>query len=600
MTLSQLPHWDLTNVFPSLESEEFRAAFASLKDYLSISHQRVSALEALDAGTSPVVLAERLNLVLESWNHLQVIGGTISSFIHSFVSTDSYNQEAKRLESEFDQMGVDFSKLETRMNRWVGSIAAVLPQVTAQPGSVNEHAFYLGEVAEQSRYLMSQPEEELAAELSLSGAVAWTKLQGTVTSQLTWEIEVDGETRRLPMTAIINLRSHPDEATRRRGYEVELKAWEQVKEPLAASLNGVKGAVNTLNRRRGRQDALHSALDVNRIDRATLDAMLTAMRESLPMFERYFKAKAARLGKEKLAWWDLFAPTGKADRTYSFDEAREMILQNFAEFSPELAAFAQNAFEKNWIDAEMRSGKRGGAFCMGVPGVKESRVLCNFDGSLDSVSTMAHELGHAFHNYCAYQAGRTELQQVTPMTMAETASIMCETILVEAALEQSTSPEETLYILETALIGDSQVVVDIYSRFLFEKEIFERREKSELSAEDFSAIMTTMQKAAYGNGLDERYLQPYMWTWKPHYYYAGLSFYNFPYTFGLLFGTGLYAIYKQRGADFVNDYKDLLASTGMDQAADLAARFGIDIRSVDFWRGSLAIIGKRVERYLAL
>ena len=537
---------------------------------------------------------------MDGWNHLQVIGGTISSYIHSFVSTDSFNQEAKRKESEFDQLGVEFSKLGTRLNRWVGSIAAVLPQVTALTGTAHEHAFFLNELAEQSRYLMSQPEEELAAELSLNGSVAWSKLQGTVTSQLTWEIELDGEIQRLPMSAITNLRSHPDEAVRRRGYEVELKAWEQVKEPLAASLNGVKGTANTLNRRRGRQDCIHSALDHNRIDRATLDAMLTAMRESLPMFERYFKAKAARLDKEKLAWWDLFAPTGKADRTYSFDEAREMILKNFAEFSPELAAFAQNAFEKNWIDTEMRPGKRGGAFCMGVPGVKESRVLCNFDGSLDSVSTMAHELGHAFHNYCASQAHRTELQQITPLTMAETASIMCETILVEAALKQSTSPEETLYILETALIGDSQVVVDIYSRFLFEKEIFERREKSELSAEDFSEIMTTMQKAAYGNGLDERYLQPYMWTWKPHYYIAELSFYNFPYTFGLLFGTGLYAIYQQRGADFIKDYKDLLACTGMDQAADLAARFGIDIRSVDFWRGSLAIIGKRVERYLAL
>jgi len=229
--------------------------------------------------------------------------------------------------------------------------------------------------------------------------------------------------------------------------------------------------------------------------------------------------------------------------------------------------------------------------------VGESRILSNFDGSFDQVSTLAHELGHGFHNDCAVKAGKTEIQKFTPMTLAETASIMCETIVTSALLKEVTNPQQELAILESQLNNDSQVIVDIYSRYLFEKEVFERREKTELNADELCEIMEEAQKATYGDGLDERYLQKWMWTWKPHYYSSGLSFYNFPYAFGLLFATGLYAIYQQRGADFVPDYINLLASTGEAPAADLAARFGIDIRTRQFWEDSLKICEKRVDRF---
>jgi oligoendopeptidase F len=303
------------------------------------------------------------------------------------------------------------------------------------------------------------------------------------------------------------------------------------------------------------------------------------------------------MGKDRLAWWDIFAPAGKLEKSYSFQEARDLIVAQFGTFSSELAGFAANAFDRRWIDAEQREGKRGGAFCMGLPKVRESRLLCNFDGTLDQVSTIAHELGHAYHNHCAYQAGKTELQQDTPMTLAETASITCETIVMQAILDESTDPQSELAILETQLIGDAQVIVDIFSRYLFEREVFERRAKSELSADDLCEIMERAQKATCG---ELATYHPYMWTWKPHYYYGGLPFYNFPYSFGLLFGIGLFAIYQQRGADFVPDYKSLLASTGEAPAADLAARFGIDIRSRKFWDDSLGVIGKRIERYCGL
>jgi pepF/M3 family oligoendopeptidase len=402
------------------------------------------------------------------------------------------------------------------------------------------------------------------------------------------------------MTAIINLRGHESETMRRRGYEAEMAAWKTVETPLAAAMNGVKGSQSTIFKRRGRTDAVHKSLDQGRIDRETLEAMLQAMRDSFPMFQRYFKAKAKRLGKESLPWWDLFAPMGKYSRTFTYPEAQKFVLENFGKFSEELANFANTAFINNWIDVGPRKGKRAGAFCMRVPGVKESRVMLNFEGNLDWVFTLAHELGHGFHNHCLFEADRTSLQTRNPMTVAETASIMCETIVTNAAIKMAADKDEELLILETALIGDSQVVVDIYSRYLFETEVFNRRTKAELSADEFNEIMEWAQGEAYGEGLDENYRHKYMWTWKPHYYRPGLAFYNYPYAFGLLFGTGLYAIYQERGDTFIPEYKDLLASTGMGSAAELARRFGIDLRSPDFWANSLKVIGERVERYITL
>ena len=285
-------------------------------------------------------------------------------------------------------------------------------------------------------------------------------------------------------------------------------------------------------------------------------------------------------------------------RHYTWPETAEFIVTQFGTFSNRLANLAQRAFDNRWIDAEPRDGKRGGAFCMRIPALKESRVLCNFDGSLDEVSTVAHELGHAFHNECLLS--KTPLQIITPMTLAETASIFCQTLITDAALAAAESADEKLAILETYLIDAAQVIVDISSRFLFEKEVFERRVQSELSADDFCEIMVRCQKDTYGAGLDERYLHPYMWAWKPHYYSGQRSFYNFPYAFGLLFATGLYAIYQERGKSFVPEYEELLASTGEANAADLALRFGIDIRGPEFWQGSLNLIGQRIDQYIAL
>ena len=596
---NSLPHWNLSNVYPGLESEAFQQSVAELKAQIDDLNRYLDEHHvggAITPNGQPV--GEALGGCLDRTNTALRLYATLRAYVFSFVATDSYNATAKRRLSELQMLNVQLQQQNVRMQKWIGALGEALPAALEQNAAAQAHAFFLKETAEQSRYLMSEAEENLAAELSLSGATAWNKLQGTICSQLTVPFERDGKIERLPIPALQNLSHDPDEAVRRRAHEAELAAWETVKEPLAAALNGVKGASGILNKRRGRADALHAALDDARIDRETLDAMLSAIQASFPAFRQYLRAKAKRLGKDTLPWWDLMAPVGQSERHYTWPETEDFIVTNFRRFSDRLADFARRAFQQNWLDAEPRDGKRGGAFCMSVPAVEESRVLCNFDGSLDQVSTVAHELGHAFHNEC--MRGKTLLQRSSPMTLAETASIFCETIITDAALAQAADPGEELAILETDLIGKTQVIVDISSRFLFETEVFERRAQAELSADDFCEIMLRCQTQTYGDGLDARHRHKYMWAWKPHYYYPELSFYNYPYAFGLLFGIGLYALYQQRGAAFVPDYEALLANTGEATAADLAARFGINLRQPAFWAGSLQVIEKRIERYLEL
>ena len=591
------PRWNLTSIFPSLDSPEFNAAFEELEEQIADlqSYGEETGLTSGDVSNEPGAVASGW---ITRLNDMQRNILTLRPFVYLLTSADTYDTAAQKKLSELVQTLIPVHQLDTQFKSWLGAHADQIKSIIGHDETTQEHAFYLTDTADESQYLMSPKEEELATEMFPAGPIAWGKLQGNIVSQLKVDFAEDGETKTIPVTALINYRDHADEDVRRRAYEAEMQAWESVEVPLAAALNGVKGGVSVVDRRRGREDNLHSALSAARMDRASLEAMLSAMQDSFPKFRSYFKAKARKIGKEQLAWWDLFAPVGDNERIYTYEEAQDFVIEQFNAFSPELAGYAQMAFDNEWLDVGPRDGKRAGAFCMPVTGRNESRILLNFNGSLDSIFTLAHELGHGFHNYC--QAGKTPLQRANPMTLAETASIMCETIVTNAALEQASSPKEELAILEPRLVGDSQVIVDIYSRYLFETEVFKRRSQSELSAEELNSIMEDAQAECYGDALDADFRHKYMWTWKPHYYQSGLSFYNFPYAFGLLFGTGLYAIYQERGSDFVDDYKELLASTGSANAATLGDRFGINIREKAFWENSLNVVGERVDRYVEL
>lgn len=296
-----------------------------------------------------------------------------------------------------------------------------------------------------------------------------------------------------------------------------------------------------------------------------------------------------------LAWSDQFAPVGQETKAWSYEEGKQFVREQFYSFSDKMGEFADRAFREEWVDAPPRAGKVDGAFCMGIRN-DESRILMNYKSSFSSVRTLAHELGHGYHNLCLN--GRTMMQRQTPMTVAETASIFCETVVNRAGMKIAHSNEQ-LSLLEGSLQGFNQVVVDVIGRMFFERSVFEDRTRRELSPQELCELMLEAQNESYGDGLDPNLRHPYMWAVKPH-YYGGRSFYNYPYTFGLLFSLGLYAQFESDSKGFRNAYDDLLSSTGLYDAPTLANRFGINVREEAFWAASLGVIQEDIDRFVSL
>lgn len=611
-SLTDLPRWDLSNVFSGLEGEDYRTAFARLESLIAADERfydernirrltaqstNVGATNAAPTNVAEVAAADLLADILRRANEAARLAETLDSFIYSYLSTDSYDAAAMRETSRLELLETRRQKLAVRLKGWLGAHAAALPASIAARPELATHRFFLEHSARASQRLMSEELESLASDLCLDGGGAFGKLQGNVTSQLKVPFSRDGREELLPITVVRNLCFDPDPAVRESAYHAELKGWDSIRTTVAAALNSVKGTALTLARRRGWNSVLDADLEQNRIDRPTLDALLGAIREFFPVFRRYLSAKARKLGKARLAWWDIFAPVGSSHTVYDWPRAEQFIVERFSSFSADMGAFARRAFAQRWIDAAPRDGKRGGAFCMPIVGCDESRILMNFDGSLEQVSTLAHELGHGYHNDC--QTGLEPLRRGAPSTLAETASIFCETLVAESTLAAA-GPAEQLAILEAQLCGATQVCVDISSRFLFESAFFERRRGSELSPDEICGLMLAAQRDTYADAVDPATYHRYMWLWKPHYYAHAANFYNFPYAFGHLFALGLYAIFRREGATFVPRYRELLRDTAQDYAAPLARRFGIDISTREFWRESLRIIEDQVTRYEAL
>jgi len=594
METKNLPRWDMSVVYPSLDSPEFERDFRSFVRAIDeleglFENARIDRTDQpLDVNTAVAIF----EAVIPQYNALMEFGHTIEAYIYSFIATDSRDEYAQMRMSEMEREEVRLAKLSTRLTAWAGS--QDVEALIERSEMARQHAYWLRRAKVYAEHMMSPAEESLATEMSLTGSNAWSKFYGNLSSQIMVELELKGERQTLPMSMVRNLAVDPDRSVRAAAYHAELQAWERHAMPIASALNSIKGETNLLTRRRKWRDPLEAPLFRNAIDEAVLDAMMTAAHESFPHFRRYLHAKARALGIERCAWYDLFAPVGKDAKRWEYDEAKQFIIEQFATYSQKMSDFARRAFEENWIDAPPMPGKRDGAFCMRLR-KDESRILTNYKPSFNGLSTLAHELGHAYHNLCL--ANRTYLQRFTPMTLAETASIFCETIVRNAALQNAT-PEEQIAILEASLQGNCQVVVDITSRFLFEKAVFERRNERELSVSELCALMREAQEQTYGDGLDPQSLHPYMWCAKPHYY--GSAFYNYPYMFGLLFGLGLYALYLDDPDGFRARYDDLLSSTGMADAPTLAEQFGFDIRKPDFWRNSLEVIRQDVERFEAL
>ncbi len=584
--------WNLKDLYSSFEGEDFKKDVEALDNILKEYSQWVDKT----ANTNKDITF-RLEEFINFKTRISLLASKLYSFSELSYSVDTKNETALR-NSEMLQVKLSsIAEADAKINRWIGTIRNIGTEIESSK-LLNEHQFYINEIIEKSAYLLSGKEEAVIAKMRNTGSSAWSKLKDMLTSNLKVDIELEGEHKQLPLSIIRNMAYESSRELRKKAYDAELASYKKIDDSLAACLNGIKGEVITVTEMRGFKSPLHETLFNSRMEEQTLNTMLEAMKESLPAFKKYLRVKGQLLGNQNgLPFFDLFAPLGKMNKKYTYEDAKKIVEDNFRTFSDSLANFAKKAIDSEWIDVYPREGKVSGAFCEDLHAIGQSRVMLNYGETFSDIVTMAHELGHGFHNECVKQ--ESILNSDYPMPLAETASIFCETIVKKTAIKTA-SKDEAFAILEMELSDSTQVIVDIYSRFLFESELFKRRKDSSLSTEELNGLMLWAQKEAYGDGLDHEYLHEYMWACKPHYYYANANFYNFPYAFGLLFAKGLYAEYEKRGSAFVKDYEALLSVTGKMKIADVTRLMNIDVQNIDFWRSSLKTIEQDIEKFLEL
>ena len=531
-----------------------------------------------------VAISERLNL----------LASKVGIFASLNYSANTKNTEAASALGRLMGMLSATAAPSTKISQAIAQISD-LNAIIAESPALEEYRYMLNNIQRDSKHLLSDKEEALFAKMNISGAGAWSDLHSSLTSSVT--ATVDG--KEMPLSSVRNLAYSPDPETRKKAYEAELACYDKIKDSVAFALNSIKLQVLNECEMRGYESPLAKTLYTSRMKQETLDALLSAMEEYMPVFRTYLKAKAKALGHEGgLPWYDLFAPMGKNDKEYTTEDAREYLLNIFKKFDAELHDMVKSAFDQAWIDFYPREGKVGGAFDCGVPSAKQSRVLTNFDGSFSDVVTLAHELGHSFHDRQVFK--NSILNQDYSMPVAETASTFNEVLVMSTAIKEATDKDTKLALIESELMDACQIICDIYSRFTFEKSVFDNRADEFMGADRLSALMLEAQKKAYGDGLDESLMHQYMWVCKGHYYSGGLSFYNFPYAFGGLFARGLYAKYEKEGKAFVDTYKEMLRATAVMDIEDCAGIAGIDLTSKEFWCEGLEVIKKEIDEFCRL
>ncbi len=470
---------------------------------------------------------------------------------------------------------------------WASSLPDLM-EIVAH--TMPEYGFLFQNMVENSCHLLPGLGEEIMAKMAISGSGAWSDLHTYITS--TVPVTYRGE--KTTLSAIRNLAYDPDPQVRRDAFAAEMACYERIEAPAAFALNAIKLETLTDCQLRGYGSPLERTLKESHLSRKTLDAMFAAIDEYLPHFRRYLKAKAKMLGSEKgLAWCDLFAPVGKSSAKLTAEDAKAYLTGIFSGFDRELRDMVTRAFDEAWIDFYPREGKSGGAFCAGIQSIGQSRILANFDGAFTDVITLAHELGHAFHNQCIQK--EKPLNQEYSLPLAETASTFNECVVMATAIRDAADDQEKLALIESQLQDATQIICDIYSRYLFETAVFQNRSEEFMHADKLCQMMTDAQKQSYGDGLDENRMHPYMWVCKGHYY--GPTFYNFPYAFGGLFARGLYAQYEKEGAAFVPKYKKLLKTTTAACGEDVAKVADIDLTDQAFWRGGLDTIVSQIDLF---
>ena len=578
-------NWDLTVFYKDFDDPEF-------KDDLARLPKEIDAFTAAIAAPAEDEVKKLVSLVHQE-EALSNLFERLSLMIELTLSVDANNKAANAAMAPLMRAVMGSSLASNAFSRYLASLEN-LDAIMDADDELKARAFALREAAEDAKHQLPEALEKPVLKMQLSGGEAFSQLRDKLDATLL----VDYDGKQIPLSAVRALAYDGDADTRRRAYEAELASYKKIELPMSFCLNNLKAEGETMAALKGYKGVLDMALAHSRMDEKTLEAMWTAIREALPELREYFKAKGRLLGHENgLPFYDLFAPVGQSTRTYTVEEARALLLDLFGKFCPEMGEMMRTAFDEGWIDMYPREGKSGGAFCSGYYAKNISRVMTNFAGSASDVSTLAHELGHAFNNRMLHH--KPIMMTETPMPLAETASTFNETLLISQLLKTAT-PEEELTLLDSCLTEQTQTMVDIYSRFLFEQKVVAAQADHALDVDELKETMLWAQEQSYGDGLDPEYRHPYMWACKSHYYSTGVHFYNFPYAFGGLFARGLYARYEKEGEAFVPVYCDLLSRFGSDTIANVTASVGIDVTTPDFWREAVESVLVQVRRFVEL
>ena len=578
-------NWDLTVFYKDFDDPEF-------KDDLARLPKEIDAFTAAIAAPAADEVEKLVSLVHQE-EALSCLFERLSMMIELNFAVDANNKAANAALAPLMRANMDSSLAANAFSRYLASLEN-LDAIIDADDELKARAFALREAAENAKHQLPEALEKPVLKMQLSGGEAFSQLRDKLDATLL----VDYDGKQIPLSAVRALAYDGDADTRRRAYEAELASYKKIELPMSFCLNNLKAEGETMAALKGYKGVLDMALAHSRMDEKTLEAMWTAIREALPELREYFKAKGRLLGHENgLPFYDLFAPVGQSTRTYTVEEARALLLDLFGKFCPEMGEMMRTAFDEGWIDMYPREGKSGGAFCSGYYAKNISRVMTNFAGSASDVSTLAHELGHAFNNRMLHH--KPIMMTETPMPLAETASTFNETLLISQLLKTAT-PEEELTLLDSCLTEQTQTMVDIYSRFLFEQKVVAAQADHALDVDELKETMLWAQEQSYGDGLDPEYRHPYMWACKSHYYSTGVHFYNFPYAFGGLFARGLYARYEKEGEAFVPVYCDLLSRFGSDTIANVTASVGIDVTTPDFWREAVESVLVQVRRFVEL
>lgn len=576
--------WNLDRLYTGFDDPKYTADMEALRccvwDYEALIRElpELKPTEGLRRG---IALREKMTELF-----------TTAQYASLRASTDTTNPEPMSYMGQIMSLNSETAAPKTAFMKWATDLPDLMERVKDDE-FLRDYVYLFQTEKELAKHALTEEATAVAAKLSLSGSSAWSTLHGELTS--TVPVSYRGTVTNL--SAIRNLAYDADAQVRRDAYEAELSCYEAIKVPVAHALNAIKLETISDCKLRGYASPLEQTLQYSEMQEKTLAAMFSAMDDYLPKFWQYLKAKAKALGhKNGLPWYDLFAPMGKLSADFTTEDARDYLIKQFSGFDGELTDMVRRAFDEAWIDFYPHDGKRGGAFCLGLSGRNESRILTNFDGMFTDVVTLAHELGHAFHNHC--MRDHRPLNHGTTMPLAETASTFNECVVMNAAIRDAADDAERLALIESQLQDATQIICDIYSRYRFETQVFAQREGRFLNADALCELMLEAQRQSYGDGLDPDCLHPYMWVCKSHYY--GSTFYNFPYAFGGLFARGLYAQYEKEGAAFVPKYKKLLHTTTVATAEDTARVAGIDLTDKAFWCSALQTISDKIDLFCEL